>query len=343
MEIRQIIFPAINEAALITVREELGPNDVCVKTVYSTVSCGTERANITGDPNVDGRANTVVFPRSSGYSSAGRVTAVGSQVTDLRPGDRVVVYWGKHKDYNIVPRSQVVPIPDDRIDWQEAALSFVATFPLAAIRKTRLELGESVLIMGLGLLGQLAVQLAHAGGGYPIIAVDPVAERRAMALRFGADYALDPTEPDFPEQVRSLTGGGANVCIEVTGLGKGLEQALDCMAKYGRVALLGCTRNKEFTIDYYRKVHFPGISLIGAHTMARPDEESSPGRFTHRDDILSVLRLTLGGRLHLREMIARTYAPEDCAACYHSLITDPAFGPVVQFCWQEEVYWQGEV
>jgi len=61
-----------------------------------------------------------------------------------------------------------------------------------------------------------------------------------------------------------LTGSGVNACIEVTELGKGLDRALNGMAKYGRIALFGCTRGSNFTVDYYQKVHMHGIVLISA-------------------------------------------------------------------------------
>ena len=142
--------------------------------------------------------------------------------------------------------------------------------------------------MGQGVLGLLALPLLRAAGAIPIIAVDPVAEKRAKALSAGADAALDPFAEDFADTAREITGGGARVGIEVTGFGAGLDGILDCMGRFGRVALLGCTRNKEFSIDYYRKVHAPGITLVGAHTMARPGQESHPrlvdpgGRYSHR-------------------------------------------------------------
>ena len=75
------------------------------------------------------------------------------------------------------------------------------------------------------------------------------------------------------------------------------------MARFGRVALLGCTRNKEFTIDYYRKVHGPGITLIGAQTNARPEHESHGGWWTQRDDIETIIKLTSAGRIKLAEMV----------------------------------------
>jgi hypothetical protein len=131
-----------------------------------------------------------------------------------------------------------------------------------------------------------------------------------------------------------LTGGGANVAIEVTGNGPALDMVLDCMARFGRVALLGCTRDKNFTIDYYRKVHFPGITMVGAHTMARPDRESFSGYWTTRDDILAVKRLYQHGRICFSDMIQETHSPVECGEVYTRLANEKSF-PLVQFDWRK--------
>ncbi len=334
---KQITYTRVNHAELIDAPvREMGAGDVRVRTEFSTLSCGTERANITDSLGCSASRNTkVTFPYTMGYATSGIVEAVGEAVTTLQVGDRVAMYWSTHSQFNVLPAKQVIKIEDDRISLQEAALSFVATFPMAAIRKTHLEMGESVLVMGLGLLGLLAVKLARLAGGCPIVAVDPVEERRALALQYGADYAFSPFEEGFAKKVKAVTGGGANVAIEVTGVGAGLDGALDCMKRFGRVALLGCTRFADFNIDYYQKVHCPGITMIGAHTMARPEEESYPGYFTHRDDILAVLRLCAMGRLNIAEMIMETYDPAVCTAVYDRLIKDKNFPPVVQFDWRK--------
>lgn len=337
MKNKSITFTEVNTAEFIESGElpELKENEVRVKTLFSTVSCGTEKANITADPNVAAdEAGAVIFPRRLGYSSSGIVEEVGEKVTSVKPGDRVAVHWTTHSQYNIKDENKVVKIEDDNISMEEAAVAFITTFPMAAIRKTRLEMGESVLVMGLGLLGQLAIKLARLAGAVPIVAVDPVKERREEALKNGADFAFDPFEEDFASKVKNVTKGGANVCIEVTGVGSGLSGALDCMAKFGRVALLGCTRCSDFTIDYYRKVHGPGITLIGAHTMARPDVESHAGWFTHRDDIKAVLRLISGRRLDIKSMIKEFHKPAACQEVYTRLINDKNFPTLVQFDWR---------
>lgn len=338
METKQIVFTKVNTAELLDAKvSEPGEYQVLVETKISSISCGTEKANIIGDANVsvfsDG-PQPVVFPRYSGYSSSGVVIAKGSKVTSVEVGDSVVMSWSCHSKINVIDENNIVKFDADKVSYQEAALCHIGTFPMAAVRKTKLEIGESMMVMGLGILGLFAVAFAKAAGAVPVIAVDPVKERREKALEFGADYALDPFDADFVEKVKEITGGGVNCAIEVTGLGAGLNQCLDCMAKFGRIALLGCTRDKNFTVDYYRKVHGPGIQLIGAHTMARPMEESHPGYFTQRDDIKTILKLSQMGRINLEKMVDEVYLPEDCTEVYTRLVNDKNFPVVSQFDWR---------
>ncbi len=335
---KQITFTDINKAELLDVESQAPKKgQIKVKTVVSTISNGTEKANITGDPAVSIYApDSVVFPRVLGYSSSGVVVEKGEDVTTVEVGDRVAMLGTVHRSYNVIPENNAVKIPDG-VTFSEAAMSYIGAFPLAAIRKTRLEIGESAMVMGLGILGLLAVGFLHTAGAVPVIAVDPVPKRCKKALDFGADYAFDPFDADFAEKVKAVTNGGVNVAIEVTGQGAGLNGALDCMAKFGRISLLGCTRNSDFSVDYYRKVHGPGITLIGAHTMARPDNDSYPGFFTARDDIKTILNLCKMGRLDLKSLVEETYSPSECQEVYTRLINDRNFPTVVQFEWSEVV------
>ena len=336
MKQKRIVFTAPCKAELLEdSMPSVGPGDVLVKLAVSTVSSGTERANVSGDTNIspDKRLDEAVFPRYGGYSSAGTVIEVGDEVKDIRVGDRVAMAWSTHNQYVSLNRRNVTVIRDESISFEEAALCHIGTFPLAAIRKCRTEIGESCIVMGQGILGQMAVLQLRAAGAVPIIAADPVKEKRELALRLGADYAFDPFAEGFVEQVKAVTNGGASVAIEVTGVGKGLEMALDCMRRFGRVALLGCTRHSDFTIDYYRKVHAPGITLVGAHTRARPKEESHGGWWTARDDMDAQLKLLSMKRLNYRQLIVETHSPKDAPEVYSRLCFEKNF-PVVQFDWR---------
>ena len=335
---KQIVFTEKNKAELLSVESAaLLKGQVRVKTAFSTISNGTEKANFTGDPVVSIYSmpdDEAVFPRYLGYSASGVVVEVGEGVTSLKVGDRVAMYGSNHKNFIAIDEMRAIKIESDDVSLEEAAMAYIATFPLAAIRKTKLEIGEPALVMGLGILGLFGVGLLKCAGAVPVIAVDPVAERREKALAFGADYAFDPFAPDFAEQVKAVTGG-VKVALEVTGAGAGLNEVLDCMAPFGRVALLGCTRNNDFTVDYYRKVHGPGISLIGAHSNARPQVDSHSGYFTIRDDIKTVLMLCAKNRFDLRALIAQTLRPKDCQEIYTRLANDANFPIISQFDWSE--------
>lgn len=337
MKSRNIVFVEPNVAKL--VEETIASpkeNEVQVRLVCSTISSGTERANLMGSKTVAWNlpeAKEAVFPRRVGYSSSGIILSVGANVSDFKEGDRVALSWSKHSEIQNINAKNVHKLDDD-ISFSDGAMAHIATFPLAAIRKCHLELGESAIVMGMGILGAFAVQLLRVCGAAPIIAVDPDAKKRKMALTVGADYALDPYAPDFAKTAKELTKGGANVGIEVTGVGAGLNGILDCMARFGRIALLGCTRNSDFTVDYYRKVHGPGITLIGAHTNARPRLDSSNGWWTERDDFETILNLTKCGRLKLSDLVEETHSPDSATQIFTRLCNEKAF-PIVQFDWSK--------
>ena len=350
MKNRNIVFTKLNTAEVVDrPMPQVKAGEVLVKLVRSCISSGTERANVTGVPDnatsiyKDCPDDVVTWPRQGGYSSVGVVEAVGKGVKSVKTGDRVAMSWTVHSQYVSLPERQVYLIPDN-VDFEQAALTHISTFPMAAIRKCRLEVGESALVMGQGVLGQLAIVLLKAAGAAPIIAADPVAAKRKRALKLGADYAFDPLAPDFAEQVKAVTGtgrfvqdgrvadSGAKVVIEVTGNGGALNTALDAIAPYGRLALLGCTRDSNFTINYYRKVHARGITMIGAHTNARPDGESHGGWWTTRDDALTTLRLLSLKRISLKGFVSEVHPVKDAPAVYARLAKGGAF-PVVQFDW----------
>ena len=100
------------------------------------------------------------------------------------------------------------------------------------------------------------------------------------------------------------------------------------------MALLGCTRDSNFTIDYYGKVHGPGITLIGAHTNARPKQESFRGLWTDGDDARAVLRLIETGRIDLATLVQEVYEPADAPEVFARLATASYF-PVTQFDWSK--------
>ena len=350
MENYGIVFTAPNVASVLELPMPApGAGEVQVRLVRSALSSGTERANLVGVP--DGGVGifarddgTVTWPRHCGYSSVGVVEALGAGVDGLRAGDRVALSWSKYALHQVVPAGRVYRLPDNVSD-AAAAFTHIATFPMAAVRKCRLEFGESAMVIGQGVLGQLAVKILRAAGAVPLMAADLKDAKRRKALEIGADFAFDPAAADFAERVKAAAdGGGARmrgnvrdagprVVVEVTGSGKALEEALDVVAPYGRIALLGCTRDSHFSIDYYHKVHGRGVTLVGAHTLARPEGESSPGWWTERDDAEAFIRFLARGRISADDLVEETHSVDEAPEVFGRLARSADF-PTVQFSWQ---------
>ena len=144
---KQIIFTAKHKAEFLDVElRELNNDEVLTEMEYTVVSGGTERANLMGMQNAGGD----IFPKYIGYCGVGRVIKIGSAVTSVDIGDRVLVYHGVHAKYNIRPETRLTKVEDNTIDSLDAALVIIASMGLGGVRKLELEFGESAMVMGLG-------------------------------------------------------------------------------------------------------------------------------------------------------------------------------------------------
>ena len=337
LPVKVIVARTAGKVALETIEldERKLPDDhLLVKTLYSAVSAGTECAWISGNSNNPGQN----FPFYPGYSAVGEVVRIGKDVKNFAVGDSVIVPWGGHRSYTMTPAAPVWTgahkISDSRVILKDAALVHIASFPMLGVRKLKIQMGESVMIAGLGILGQIALQAAKYSGAVPLLGCDFSPERRDLALKLGADAVFDPQEPDFIEKVRAAANGkGISAVVEVTGKAAALKQALGYAAKMGRISLLGCTRIPDCPIDFYRDVHLPGITLIGAHTSNRPANESRPGEWSEHDDYDAILKFLASGRFDFASLIHKTLSPADCTALYDTLLNDPNPPMGIVFDW----------
>lgn len=303
------------------------PGKVLLKTECTLISPGTERANLLDMTDCKG------WPKYLGYSAVATVLECGEGVTSLKPGDRAAVYHSIHASHQLKQECDLVRIEDPSLPAEEAVFSIVAAMGLQGLRKVRPELGESVMIMGQGLLGLFALQCAHLSGAFPLIALDFNPERRKLALELGADHAFSPDEPELEKRIAELTRGGVNAVVEVTGAPDAINLGLRCMAPMGRIALTGCSRTPTRELDFYHAVHRPGITIIGAHNFVRPKLDSRPGFWTMRDDMAMLLRYFSAGRIKTRPLISERAKPSQAPELYKRLTEgDPSMLGTV-FLW----------
>ena len=328
---RYIVFESIGKAVLKPFEvQQPKAGEVLLENEYTVVSAGTERANLMNLPNT-----SLEFPYYPGYSGVGRVIAVGDGVENATVGDRVLADHSGHRSHVVQRAVGLTVVEDDRIDSLDAAFVVVGSMGLQGVRKLKLELGESAMVIGLGILGVFATQAAALNGAIPVIVSDFDNKRRDLALTLGADHAFSPDEENLAGKIKELTHGrGPDAIVEVTGAAVALQQALTYVAREGRISLTGCTRVSDASIDFYQYVHREGVSLIGAHAQVRPKADSRPGYWTARDDYRTLLAFIAAKKLQVQPIVSEVVSPECAPAVYARLAetTHPPLGIV--FDWR---------
>ena len=291
---------------------EPGGGEVLVETLYTAISPGTETAFLLGLPNTPRR-----YPMYPGYSNVGVVVSGPG----FREGE-LVASPSPHASHVVVRPEDAVRVPDG-VKPEHAAFFNLISIALQGVRRAQLEIGESVVVLGLGVVGQLALQLSLLSGAMPVIGVDLYDYRCRTAVEVGADYAVNPSKEDVEAVVRDATGGrGADVVIEATGNPEAIPLALRLAAEYGRVIILGSPRGATREVDFYTYVHRRGLTVIGAHNSLRPRVDSYKGWRTAREDWVLALKLLSRGRLDVGRLISAKLSYREAPRAYRMLIEE---------------------
>lgn len=287
--------------------------EVLIRTHTTLISQGTERAFFLGAPNA-----ACEFPvRAPGYSNLGEVMQLGEGVEGLRVGQRIASGAG-HASHAVMPATVCLPVADNVSD-EEAVFFNLVTITMQAVRKARIELGEPVVVVGAGMIGLFAMQLAKLQGALPVVAVDKDPERVAFARKFGADVAL-VSDDKLPDALaKACAPRGAAVVIEATGIPAAVVQSIQLARRFGRVVILGSTRGDVNGLNFYLDIHHKGITILGAHNSTRPQHDSSPGFWTMRDDWQTSLKLMETKRLDVKPLVTHRFGWKDAVKAYELL------------------------
>lgn len=294
---------------------EPGPGEVILKTEVTLISPGTERAFFLSLPNATPR-----YPYYPGYCHIGRVIALGEGAEkSLSLGDRVASA-GNHASHVRFPAAYCWKVPEG-LAPMDAAFFSLAAIALQGVRKAHIELGECVLVLGLGIIGNLALQLARLQGACPALGLDLDTGRREIALECGADACFDPKMDELTKALTDASEGyQPAVVIEATGYPEAVNDAFAYAAEHGRVVLLASTRGTTET-NFYKDIHRRGLTVLGAHARNVPAKDSSPGFWTQAEETRTVLRLIAGERLRVGPLTSERISWRDAPDAYEQLAT----------------------
>ena len=291
-----------------------GPGEVLIR-VRAAGICHTDVHYRAGTSPVG------TLPRTPGHEIAGIVEQVGSQVKNLKVGDRVCVHYvlscgecyycstgseqfcvqgamiGRHVDggyaeYVLVPQRNAVPLPHEISFEHGAILMCSSATSFHALRKSRLKGGETVAIFGVGGLGVSAIQLARAFGALDVYAVDINRDKLSLAEEYGA-IPVNASSCDPVAEIRQLTGGrGADVALELIGLSQTMRQAVQCLSVMGRAVIAGIG-DEPLEIDTYHDLLGREAEVIGTNDHLL-------------QELPLLLELTRRGKLDLSKAVSRT-------------------------------------
>jgi (R,R)-butanediol dehydrogenase/meso-butanediol dehydrogenase/diacetyl reductase/L-iditol 2-dehydrogenase len=299
----------------------LGPEDVRIRVAYAAI-CGS-------DPHLaEGFFGTEV-PIGLGHEISGVVEALGERATrsGLRVGDRVAGNFLKFcgscracvdgrqqfcehiQDYNrpgmaetiTWHQSQVHRLPDS-VSLLQGCLLEPTSVAVRIADKTRIRVGDRVAICGGGPIGQLAVQVMRRYGATSLTLIEPIAERREMALRHGAEFAIDPTAEDQQARAAEITDGlGYDVVIDASGSTRAVRGLLDIAARGGTV-IYGAMYPSDFEMPLHLSDHLylQELTLTGVFV--------SPYAFPRALQLLP--------HLELDELTAAVFDLEDAPAAF---------------------------
>ena len=314
-----VVEPGRIELQELDLNAALEPHEALVEAEYSIVSAGTEGAGFTGLVREMPFGDPGRYPRATGYGHLGRVLEVGSAVEMCRAGDRVLSFSRHASLVKADAARMALPVPEDA-PGSHLVFARMAGVSISALRSSSVQPGDTVLVTGMGLVGNFAAQLFRLAGA-DVMAADLSDYRLDKARACGIERTVNPGVDDLQDAVMEWTGGeGVHVAVEAIGISEVVAQAVTATRRHGEVILLGSPRAPA-TFDVtpmLLRIHLEAIRMIGAlewRWPAHPAERARDVETNYR----RLVEWVAAGRLRVEPLLDRVASPADCQAVYEGL------------------------
>jgi len=331
LKARKIFFtkPKTAEIVKYEISDIPGEYELLVQTLYSIVSSGTEGANF-ARPDLE-TVEAGSWMKNPGYGNIGKVLAVGKKVKDYKAGD--LVYSTKNHCSHFLIDTRYDPsqyalfltkVPEG-LDPMKAVFARIADVSMSSIRQADLGLGDSVLVIGLGMVGNFAAQLFQLAGA-DVLAVDLVDFRLERATQCGIKKVMNSRDWDkLRGAVMKWTDGkGAQIVVEAIGFSPVIARAVGLARTHGEVILLGSPRG-EAVMDVtpmLSDVHLRDVTIKGGLEWMWSVPESPlyhPSRFSKMSNLRTIFSYLKSGALVTEPLLTHLIAPERCQEVYEGL------------------------
>jgi len=348
-------------------------NEVLVNNLYSVISVGTESMSLQGsgkgimgiaskainNPELvhkaiemakkEGLSKTIKIIKGQGeevltplgYSSSGIVLEVGKNITDIAVGDRVACAgagYANHAEVVSVPRNLLCKIPDN-VEFQEAAFTTLGAIAMQGIRRAQVQFGDIVVVIGLGLLGQIACQILKSAGAH-VIGIDLMKERVELAKELSADICFLAGKDAVDKVIKYTDGIGADSIIiyAATSSNEPVKQAMQMARKKGRVVVVGAVGMELDRSPFYEKeLDFLISCSYGPGRYDPLYEEKGVDypigyvRWTENRNMQEFLKMLAEKKVNVKRLIDYVFSIEDAKKAYETLKEKKPIGVLFKY------------
>lgn len=338
MTIREVVVTGQHQVELQTAELDapvLSANEVLLDTEYTFISSGTELANYTGrEPKVFQKGEWCAYPWRSGYANVGIVRDIGTDVTRTTIGERVFTYGRHASTIRYSQERLIAPVPRS-VEPDVVAASRMAGVAMTAIVVSEIPTNATVIVFGMGLVGNLAAQMFQIHG-CRVIGVDPVAERRALAQRCGIEHTVGGTPDEAQAQLQELTNGGlGNITVDAVGHSSVVMQALRATTNHGQLVILGSPRVSvpgDLT-ELLSETHLRWITIRGALEWCVPMYPDIGNRTSQWSKQQTIFDWIARGQLQVKPLVSHRLKPEQIKQAYDGLLNEPSVYTGVVLDW----------
>jgi len=321
MKIKHLIIPEPGRIELQNgeIDDDLAPNQALIEAEHTIVSAGTEGAGFTGLVKEMPFGDGGHYPRGTGYGHLGRVLATGKDVSMCKPGDRVLSFSNHASIVKGDAARMALPVPETA-DGSRLVFTRMAGVSIGAVRSSTVQPGDTVLVIGMGLVGNFAAQMFQMAGADVMVA-DLSDLRLKKAGECGITRTVNPGRDDLREAVMAWTDGlGARIVVEAIGRSEVICDAAMLTRQYGELILLGSPRARA-EVDVtpmLLHIHLNAIRMIGALEWRWPSHDSGRDR-SILDNYRQIAGWVADDRLKTTPLLTHLVSPADCQEIYEGL------------------------
>ncbi len=324
MKYKTVVFTDVKKVEFTEIETgALKPGEILVKTKKTMISTGTELSILCreGIEKECVWTSYGAYPFYPGYNNVGVVIDVADEKDRHLLGKRVLSYV-PHARYGILNSEEDLTVLPDEIDDEDALFTVFGQIVLQGIRRGRVVMGETAVVYGAGLLGQITVDFLRLSGCARVVVCDTAEKRLSLITKIPIVTTVNPLKESVKDVVYNVTKGRmADVVFELTGVGPLIPKEMECLHDLGRLVILSSPRG-ETTMDFHDFVNRTSTEIIGAHNMSHTPVATLNDPWDKARDNEFFMDTVINGFIDVKRLISHREPYTKAIELYKMLIED---------------------